>query len=179
MLDLAFTVATVVSLVGCIIDALLRIFMHVGSGVCWVLLLFSGVGMATFSVIRIVLPLILEDKPNARASACATRSNHGSELSEVMEAIRSERFEYLALFDKNGHKLAEGTMSSPNKCMVAEEDRIYIYDADTMLHNHPGGLLPHSRNDIRFQLKYGIRQSIVVSRRQVYILENPFVDTEE
>lgn len=170
----------VVSVSDFIADAVVYDLGYAARNCYWRLLGRSAVGLALF--IFVLFMLITKSKLY-QLYVCghkrATRSDHGSELSEVMEAIRSERFEYLALFDKDGYKLAEGTYSLPYICTVTEEDKIYFYDADTDLHNHPLGGAGHSENDIAFQLKYGIRRSIVVSPRQTYILENPFVDTEE
>lgn len=163
-----------------IADAVVYDLGYAARNCYWSLLVCSAFGLALF--IFILFRLITKSE-QYKLYVCdhkrATRSDHGSELSEVMEAIRGERFEYLALFDEDGYKLAEGTYSLPYTCTVTKEDAIYLYDTDTGLHNHPSGSAGHSENDIAFQLKYGIRRSIVVSLRQTYILENPFVDTEE
>ncbi len=106
----------------------------------------------------------------------AIRSDHGDNLKEVMEAIRHEEWEYNAVFDSSGRKLAEGTYQSPKICSIAPEDwqEVNRYEIEVIdLHNHPSGSA-FSPQDFRVFMRHDIiKQFIVVSRKHNYILVKP------
>ena len=106
----------------------------------------------------------------------AVASDHGSYIKEVMDAIRCEKFEYLACFDFNGNKIAEGTLLSSNICNVTTEDWCNIRSQGIEIiavHNHPGFFdTAFSGKDFEvFLSKDFLRKTIVVTKRHNYILE--------
>lgn len=110
------------------------------------------------------------------APLVATVSDHGSRLEEVMENIRTEVFEYDAIFDLEGNKLAEGTYSSPFRCNIRSEDWAAIRkrrEAAIRVHNHPGRSNgAFSSQDFKaFLSEELIKKSIVVTEKYNYILE--------
>lgn len=103
-------------------------------------------------------------------------SNHGSSLKEVMEAIRNEELEYLAFFDLEGKKLAEGTYLSPDKCNITTEDwhSICHRGEEVMkVHNHPSrSNVAFSAQDFRsFLCQDFIRKTVVVTKDYNFIME--------
>lgn len=103
-------------------------------------------------------------------------SNHGDNLKEVMEAIRCEAWEYSAVFDLSGRKLAEGTYQSPTVCNISEEDWRKLdtkREEVVRIHNHPA---PYdgsfSEQDFyNFLFRDYIRKYIVVTRKYNFVLE--------
>lgn len=119
-----------------------------------------------------------KQKPRAQA----IRSNHGNFITEFMEQIRGEEYEYLAFFDLKGQKLAEGTLLSPYTCNITVEDwyRIcYRSEGVIMVHNHPSSNRSFSVNDFSvFFWKDFIKMSIVVTKDYNFILEKDWVGYE-
>lgn len=108
----------------------------------------------------------------------AIGADHGGNLKEVMAAIRDESVEYLAIFDREGKKLAESTLLSPFRCTMVADDWERIYRGGKQIvevHNHPRSDNAFSELDFRaFFQKDFIRQSIVVTKHYNFILEKPF-----
>lgn len=169
-------------LVVCVIASFIAI-----TGICGVIvrsivaLLVSGVGCLAlvpflWRLIRATFSEELKEEKNSRLDTAIT-SNHGDNLKEVMEVIRREEWEYNAVFDLSGSKLAEGTYQSPNKCNLTSEDWQKIAQRGEEiidLHNHPGRDSSFSPQDFKAFMQYDfIKQFIVVSRRYNYILVKP------
>lgn len=169
-------------LVVCVIASFIAI-----TGICGVIvrsivaLLVSAVGCLAlvpflWRLIRVTFSEELKEEKNSRLDMAIT-SNHGDNLKEVMEVIRREEWEYNAVFDLSGSKLAEGTYQSPNKCNLTSEDWQKIAQRGEEiidLHNHPGRDSSFSPQDFKAFMQYDfIKQFIVVSRRYNYILVKP------
>ena len=112
----------------------------------------------------------------------AIKSHHGDTLSEVMEAIRREPLEYIAVCDKNGVVIAEGTMLATDRCNLTPEGYSALKDVDggcIMVHNHPGySESPFSPDDVnKFVGTDKIAKTIVVTPHFTYTMEKK-VDTE-
>lgn len=109
------------------------------------------------------------------ASVEAVASDHGDDLTTVMEAIRNEPLEYRAMFDINERKLTEGTLNSPERCNVPTKEWRKVYnDIHIDLHNHPGfPQTSFSDADYRSMIQTRARYMIVVTKSFNYIMENP------
>lgn len=142
-------------------------------------LLVDTVYMCLTVTIEVICLGLLESFEDCRESELKMEpiaSNHGSNLIEVMEAIRNEKLEYLAYFDLEGKKLAEGTYLLPAKCSITTEDwyNIYYRGEDVMeVHNHPGhSNVAFSVQDFKSFLQQDfIRKTVVVTKDYNFILE--------
>ncbi len=106
----------------------------------------------------------------------AVTADHGNRIEDVMEAIRHEEYEYLAYFNFDGEKIAEGTFLLPDMCNVTAEDwtRVYLYKKEVIgVHNHPGeDNMAFSDGDFEsFLSQKHYRRSIVVTKDYDYVLE--------
>ncbi len=156
------------------------LFRNLGFGAYFLCLLLV-VGMITIGyLIRIAILCISEVSYECLGSDHkehnAVTADHGGRLEEVKEAIRHEKFEYLAYFDSTGNKLAEGTLLSPCRCNITTEDRNKIRQRAKEvieLHNHPGKTNSAlSSADFRTFLNDELsRKMIVVTKDYNYILE--------
>lgn len=105
----------------------------------------------------------------------AISSDHGNNLSMVMEALRYEPLEYRAIFNANGNKLAEGTLLSPAHCNVASVDSLKVKYAELDLHNHPGtDNLAFSGRDLKNLIANSTHNKRVVTMDYTYFVENPY-----
>lgn len=110
-------------------------------------------------------------------------SDHGNYIEEVMDVIRREKFEYLAYFNFNGKKIAEGTLLSPDESCLTIEDwhKVYSQGAEAIeVHNHPGIFdVAFSDQDFALFLSRDFcRKAVVVTKRYNYILEKTSYDYE-
>lgn len=113
----------------------------------------------------------VEELPEPLDSKYAIRSFHGSTLSEVMEALRDERLEYVAACSLDGKVIAEGTMLSTEKCTLVHSDRCALPDDCIFVHNHPSIYeLAFSRKDLKNMWHSMYRTSVVVTTNFTYTL---------
>lgn len=132
------------------------------------------------------LPQASQDQDKDQLLEDAIDSDHGQDLSKVMRALRTEKFEYDAVFDLEGDKLAEGTLGSCCRCNISSEswDRIVesgvLNQALVNLHNHPGyEQLSFSAQDFYVLLDSEFYRSIVVTRDYNFVMENPWWNRDD
>lgn len=108
-------------------------------------------------------------------------SNHGDNLAAVMEAIRHEHYEYVAIFDTDGHKLVEGTLLSPYQCDIPRAEWSHVRNLARMhLHNHPGfEQTAFSDNDYYNMILCKFQYAVVVTHWFTYTIENPYWNRDD
>ncbi len=133
--------------------------------------LFIIIMMNSEWVVRLFFGNSQQELPAALEEAIET--DHGMNLSNVMEALRDELVEYKAVFDANGNKLAEGSILSPSKCALPKGKWSQISGrAKINLHNHPslsdGSFSPQ---DFHSLVACQFRQDIVITLHYTYIMD--------
>lgn len=162
---------------------------YLASIICMVISILAMLVLLAFIIVKIedIFPDDAQAEPTDQSedheaetesqTKVAIRSNHGNSLKEVMEAIRHEEWEYDAIFDLSGKKLAEGTFQSPGSCNITPEDWLEVkqYGGEVIeLHNHPGRDNAFSPQDFKaFMHCDSIKQSIVGSKKHNYFLVKP------
>lgn len=100
-------------------------------------------------------------------------ADHGRNLTEVIQNLRGERYEYIALFDETGNKLIERTLLCRSSTSLSDADAVRYdpqYQQLVELHNHPDDDIPFSINDITLIIRHKPLLSIVVAKENLYIL---------
>lgn len=101
---------------------------------------------------------------------------HSDDLTEYMEDIRNECFEYGALFNMNGDRLYEAAGTNMYVTMPGYSVRRARYlagDGLVLVHNHPTFRLDDSFSiqDIAFASDFDITRMIMVKEGYNYVLE--------
>lgn len=140
----------------------------------FIVVLVGAALIGCYAVILIALSQ-LEGADSKPIQEIAITANHGGRLETAMEAIRNEKYEYMAYFNLAGHKLAEGTYLSPDHCNITTEDWQKVRSSGEeiiKLHNHPNTNTAFSAGDFAAFLSHDFfRQTIVVTKGYNYILE--------
>lgn len=101
--------------------------------------------------------------------------DHGDDLATVMDGIREEDYEVMAVFDSEGHKLFEQTNYNPVTVYYTEAQKqlLQLYrGADLIfLHNHPvWEEASFTIADLRSLSWYQAAYGVIVSKNQSYII---------
>lgn len=129
-----------------------------------VLAIFGYIFFISFSY---DLKAVLAKRPMPTFAARFT--DHGPTLYSVIQAIRNEEVEVLAIFSETGTKLAE--VSNFHESMVRIGQTISpstLSHETTLVHNHPNSNSTFSPNDIAAFMYYRCNRAIVVTEDETY-----------
>ena len=123
-------------------------------------------------VLLLALAVILTSRAPREAPSTKSADNAAPGIEAVMRSIKDQDFETLAAFDSNGQLLFQTTSHEKGSVSVtsAQLNQFWSEDGAVIMHNHPSGST-FSPTDLLAEAQRGTRRAIVVTDKDIYILE--------